>query len=203
MQFFFVLSLPNVWTNAADGQFKDVIPTKAILEPLMRLEDSMAVKHRHTECMNYAIATIVSFYTLFHHAYFPSFLCSFILRRKKNTLCCLCMKSAAQKTFPSQYIHKWTYRLCDCILIMSKVKNIFRSGKYPLMKYRFYCHRMVVVKSKLSQKAKLSIHRSNYIPTLTLTYGHELWLVTERMRSRIQASKISFFLRVCWAQPWR
>ena len=43
--------------------------------------------------------------------------------------------------------------------------------------------RSVVVNRELSQKAKLSIYRSIYIPTLTLTYGHELWLVTERMRS--------------------
>ena len=38
----------------------------------------------------------------------------------------------------------------------------------------------VVVKRELSQKAKLSIYRSIYIPTLT--YGHELWVVTERTR---------------------
>jgi len=31
------------------------------------------------------------------------------------------------------------------------------------------------------------IYRAIYVPTLT--YGHELWVVTERMRSRIQAAK--------------
>lgn len=36
----------------------------------------------------------------------------------------------------------------------------------------------VVAKSKMSQKAKLSIYRSIYNPTLT--YGHELWVVTEK-----------------------
>ena len=41
--------------------------------------------------------------------------------------------------------------------------------------------RTVVVKRELSQKAKLSIYRSIYIPTLT--YGHELWVVTERIKS--------------------
>ena len=41
-------------------------------------------------------------------------------------------------------------------------------------------HRPVVVKKELSQKAKLSIYRSIYVPTLT--YGHELWVVTERTR---------------------
>lgn len=42
--------------------------------------------------------------------------------------------------------------------------------------------------------AKLAIYQSIYVPALT--YGHDLWVVTERMRSRIQASKISFPCRV-------
>ncbi|XP_049451749.1 acetylserotonin O-methyltransferase 2 isoform X2 [Epinephelus fuscoguttatus] len=46
-------------------------------------------------------------------------------------------------------------------------------------------NRSIVVKRELSQKAKLSIYRSIYVPTLT--YGHELWVVTERTRSRVQA----------------
>ena len=50
--------------------------------------------------------------------------------------------------------------------------------------------RAVVVKKELSRKAKLSIYWSIYVPTLT--YGHELWVVTERMRSRIQAAEMSF-----------
>ena len=37
-------------------------------------------------------------------------------------------------------------------------------------------HRPVVVKKELSQKAKLSIYQSIYVPTLT--YGHKLWVVT-------------------------
>ena len=55
-------------------------------------------------------------------------------------------------------------------------------------------HRSVVVKRELSVKAKLSIYRSIYVPTLT--YGHELWVVTERTRSRIQAAEMSFLRRV-------
>ncbi|KAL0152538.1 hypothetical protein M9458_052261 [Cirrhinus mrigala] len=51
-------------------------------------------------------------------------------------------------------------------------------------------YRSVVVKKELSCKAKLSIYRSIYI--LTLTYGHELWVMTERIRSRIQAAEMSF-----------
>ncbi|KAK3532449.1 hypothetical protein QTP86_018088, partial [Hemibagrus guttatus] len=40
----------------------------------------------------------------------------------------------------------------------------------------------VVMKKELSQKAKLSIYQSIYVPTLT--YGHELWVMTERISSR-------------------
>ncbi|KAK3524866.1 hypothetical protein QTP86_010089 [Hemibagrus guttatus] len=55
-------------------------------------------------------------------------------------------------------------------------------------------YRSVVVKKELSRKAKLSIYQSIYIPTLT--YAHELWVMTERIRSRIQAAKMSFLRRV-------
>uniref|UniRef100_A0A671X7J4 Reverse transcriptase domain-containing protein n=1 Tax=Sparus aurata TaxID=8175 RepID=A0A671X7J4_SPAAU len=55
-------------------------------------------------------------------------------------------------------------------------------------------YRSVVVKRELSRKAKLSIYQSIYVPTLT--YGHELWVMTERIRSRIQAAKMSFLRRV-------
>ncbi|TWW53707.1 hypothetical protein D4764_0113540, partial [Takifugu flavidus] len=55
-------------------------------------------------------------------------------------------------------------------------------------------HRSVVVKRELSQKAKLSIYRSIFIPTLT--YGHELWVMTKRTRSHVQAAEISFLGRV-------
>ncbi|KAK3527587.1 hypothetical protein QTP86_026892, partial [Hemibagrus guttatus] len=52
----------------------------------------------------------------------------------------------------------------------------------------------VVVKKELSRKAKLSIYQSIYVPTLT--YGHELWVMTERVRSRIQTAEMSFLRRV-------
>ncbi|KAK3560105.1 hypothetical protein QTP86_033893, partial [Hemibagrus guttatus] len=55
-------------------------------------------------------------------------------------------------------------------------------------------YRSVVVKKELSRKAKLSIYQSIYVPTLT--YGHELWVMTERVRSRIQAPEMSFLRRV-------
>ena len=50
------------------------------------------------------------------------------------------------------------------------------------------------MKKDLSQKVKLSIYWSIYVPTLT--YGHELWVGTERTRSRIQAAKMGFLCRV-------
>ncbi|KAK0141183.1 Craniofacial development protein 2 [Merluccius polli] len=55
-------------------------------------------------------------------------------------------------------------------------------------------HRSVVVKRELSRKAKLSIYQSIYVPALT--YGHELWVMTERTRSRVQAAEMSFLRRV-------
>ena len=51
-----------------------------------------------------------------------------------------------------------------------------------------------VVKTEMSRKAKVLIYQLSYIPTLT--YGHELWIVTERTRSRIQAAEMSFLPRV-------
>jgi len=50
----------------------------------------------------------------------------------------------------------------------------------------------VMVKRELSQ-----IYQSIYVPTLT--YGHELWLETERMSKQIQiadVAKISFLCRM-------
>lgn len=46
-------------------------------------------------------------------------------------------------------------------------------------------------KRELSHEVKLSIYQPVYVPTLT--YGRELWEVTGRMRSRIQAAEMSFF----------
>ncbi|XDV14816.1 hypothetical protein PO909_014999 [Leuciscus waleckii] len=55
-------------------------------------------------------------------------------------------------------------------------------------------YRSVVVKKELSCKAKLSIYQSIYVPTLT--YSHELWVMTERTRSWIQVAKMSFLRRM-------
>ena len=40
----------------------------------------------------------------------------------------------------------------------------------------------------------VKIHQSIFMPTLT--YGHELWVVTERTRSRVQVVEMSFLHRV-------
>ncbi|KAK0142203.1 hypothetical protein N1851_020089 [Merluccius polli] len=55
-------------------------------------------------------------------------------------------------------------------------------------------HGSVVVKRELSRKAKLSIYQSIFVPALT--YGHELWVVPERTRSRVQAAEMSFLRTV-------
>ncbi|KAK7913154.1 hypothetical protein WMY93_013365 [Mugilogobius chulae] len=55
-------------------------------------------------------------------------------------------------------------------------------------------YQTIVEKKELSRKAKLLIYRSIYVPTLT--YGHELWVMAERTRSRIQAVEMSFLRRV-------
>ena len=51
-----------------------------------------------------------------------------------------------------------------------------------------------VVKWELSQKAKLSICKSKYVPILT--YGHVIEVVTERIKLQIQAVQMSFLCRV-------
>jgi len=59
-------------------------------------------------------------------------------------------------------------------------------------------YRSVVVKRELSRKVKLSIYRSIYIPTLT--YGHELWVVTKRMIAD-KSGRNEFPPQGGWAQP--
>ncbi len=54
-------------------------------------------------------------------------------------------------------------------------------------------YRSDMVKKEMSCKAKLSVYRSIYVPTLI--YSHKLWVMTERTRYRIQAA-VSFLRRV-------
>ena len=55
-------------------------------------------------------------------------------------------------------------------------------------------HDSVVMKRELSKKAKLSIFKAVFVPILT--YGHESWVMTERMRSQVQASEMRFLRRI-------
>ena len=52
----------------------------------------------------------------------------------------------------------------------------------------------VVMRRELSKKAKLSIFKTVFVPILT--YGHESWVVTERVRSQVQASELRFLRRI-------
>ena len=55
-------------------------------------------------------------------------------------------------------------------------------------------HYSVVMKQELSKKAKLSIFRAVFVPILT--YGHESWVMTKRVRSQVQASKMRFLGKI-------
>ena len=55
-------------------------------------------------------------------------------------------------------------------------------------------HYSVVMKRELSKKAKLLIFKAVFVPILT--YGHESWVMTERMRSQVQASESRFLRRI-------
>ena len=63
---------------------------------------------------------------------------------------------------------------------ISKASAVMRALQY-----------LVVMKRELSKKAKLSIFKAVFVPILT--YGHESWVMTERMRSQVQASEMRFF----------
>ena len=50
------------------------------------------------------------------------------------------------------------------------------------------------MKRELSKKAKLSSFKKVFIPILT--FGHESWVMTERLRSQVQASEMRFLQRI-------
>ena len=68
----------------------------------------------------------------------------------------------------------------------------WRVGAAGLVSHAFHC--TVVTKRELSRKAKLLIYQSIFVPTLT--YGHERWVMTKRMRSWVQTAKMGFLCRV-------
>ena len=55
-------------------------------------------------------------------------------------------------------------------------------------------HYSVVMKRESSKKAKLSVVKAVFVPILT--NGHESWVMTERMRSQVQASEMSFLRKI-------
>ena len=54
--------------------------------------------------------------------------------------------------------------------------------------------RSVALQRELCTKAKLSIFRPVYVPILT--YGHECWILNEKMRYRVQAAKMRFLRKI-------
>ena len=58
---------------------------------------------------------------------------------------------------------------------------------------REFCH-SVVSKRELSHTAKLSVYKSIFVPILT--YGHEPWVMTERVVSQVQSTEMGFLRRV-------
>jgi len=52
----------------------------------------------------------------------------------------------------------------------------------------------VVMQRELSKKAKLSVFKTVFLPILT--YGHESCVMTERIRSQVQASEMRFLRRI-------
>ena len=55
-------------------------------------------------------------------------------------------------------------------------------------------HYSIVMKLELSKKAKLPILKAVFVPILT--DDHESLVVTKRVRSQVQASKIKFLRRI-------
>ena len=55
-------------------------------------------------------------------------------------------------------------------------------------------HNAVVMKRELLKKAKLSIFNAVFVPILT--FGHESWVMTERVRSQEQASEMRFLQKI-------
>ena len=55
-------------------------------------------------------------------------------------------------------------------------------------------HYSVIMKREFSKKVKLSIFKAIFVSILT--YGHKSWLMTDRVRSQLQASKMRFLQKI-------
>ena len=65
-------------------------------------------------------------------------------------------------------------------------------GKTSAVIHQLY--QSVVLKQEQCTKAKLSFFRSVFFAILS--YGHEYWIMTERVRSQVQADKMGFLQKV-------
>ncbi|KAK0154400.1 putative uncharacterized transposon-derived protein F52C9.6 [Merluccius polli] len=89
----------------------------------------------------------------------------------------------------------WTPAVRDAVKLKKESYRTFLACGTPEAAGRYrQAKRSAAVARELSRKAKLSIYQSIYVPALT--YGHELWVMTERTRSRVQAAEMSFLRRV-------
>ena len=52
----------------------------------------------------------------------------------------------------------------------------------------------MVLKRELCTKAKLSIFKSVYVSIMT--YGHECWIIIEKVRSRVHAAEMGFLRKI-------
>lgn len=86
---------------------------------------------------------------------------------------------------------KTNHRMSGCICVkneLSETEGLVRwiGASSAVMQT---LHGSVMVKREPSPRAKLSMHRSIFVPTFT--DGHEFWVVTERTRLRVQAAERS------------
>lgn len=54
--------------------------------------------------------------------------------------------------------------------------------------------KLIITKKELSIKAKIAIYKTIYVPNLI--YGHESWILTDRVRSRIQAAEMRYLRKI-------
>ena len=67
-----------------------------------------------------------------------------------------------------------------------------RSGTASAVMRAF--HYLVALKMELSRKAKLRVFNSRFVTILT--YGYDFWVMAERVRSQMQASKMRFLRKI-------
>ena len=67
-----------------------------------------------------------------------------------------------------------------------------RIGKTSAIMRQFY--RSVVLKRELCTKAMLLVFRAVFVSILT--YGHDCWVMTERVKSRVQVAEMGFLRKV-------